>query len=130
MIPLYKGGDQADLNNYRPISILPCVSKILEKLVNKQLINHLNVNGIISGTQSGFRSGYGCITATTKVLNDITSALDNKQHCTAIFIDLAKAFDSVDHNTLIHRLSSIGVTDHSLVWFSNYLSHRVQRVKF
>ncbi|GAA6081682.1 uncharacterized protein LOC116721974 [Tachysurus ichikawai] len=130
VLPLYKGGDQADLNNYRPISILPWVSKILEILVNKQLINYLNVNGIISGAQSGFRSGYGCVTATTKVLNDITSALDNKQNCAAIVIDLAKAFDSVDHNTLIHRLSSIGVTDHSLVWFSNYLSHRVQRVRF
>lgn len=49
VLPLYNGGDQADLNNYRPISILPCVSQILEKLVNKQLINHLNVNSIIYG---------------------------------------------------------------------------------
>jgi len=64
------------------------------------------------------------------VLNDITSPLDIKQHCAPIFIDIAKAFDSMDHNPLIHRLGSIGVPDHSLVWFSNDLSHRVQRVRF
>lgn len=65
-----------------------------------------------------------------KVLNDITSALDAKQHCAAIVINLAKAFDAVDHSILLHRLSSIRVSNNSLSWFSHYLSHRVQRVKF
>ena len=130
VLPLFKGGEQTNPNSYRPISILPCVSKILEKLVNKQLTGYLNVAGILSDVQSGFRPGYGCTTATLKVLNDITSALDAKQHCAAVFIDLAKAFDSVNHTLLINRLSSIGVTTHSLAWFSHYLSHRVQRVRF
>lgn len=129
MRPLFKGGDQADPNCYRPISILPCLSKVLEKLVNKQLTNYLDVYNILSGVQSGFRSGYGCVTATLKVLNDITSALDAKQCCAAIFIDLAKAFDTVDHSILAVRLGSIGVSGHSLAWFSNYLTDRVQRVK-
>ena len=97
VLPLFKGGDQADPNSYRPISILPCVSKVFEKLVNKQLTGYLDLYGILSGLQSGFRTGHSCVTATLKVLNDMTSALDAKQHCAAIFIDLAKAFDTVDH---------------------------------
>ena len=98
--PLFKGGDQADPNCYRTISILPCLlSKVLEKLnSNNQLTGFLGVCSIFSGVQSGFRSGYGCVTATLKVLNDVTIALDSKQCCAAIFIDLAKAFDTVDNS--------------------------------
>jgi hypothetical protein len=99
--PLFKGGDQADPNCYRPISILPCLSKVLEKLVNNQLTGFLDVYNILSGMQSSFRSGYGRVTVTLKVLNDITIALDSKQCCTAIFFHLAKAFDTVDHSILV-----------------------------
>ena len=127
--PLFKGGDQADPNCYRPISLLPCLSKILEKLVNKQLSKYLKDHNILSGVQSGFRTGYGCITATLKIINDVVSALGTKQYCAAIFIDLAKAFDTVDHSILLDRLGSIGVSGHSLAWFSNYLTNRAQQVK-
>ena len=65
--------------------------------------------------QSGFHSGYGCVTATLKVLNDVTIALDSKQYCAAIFIDLAKAFDTVDHSILVGRLMSIGTLKESSV---------------
>ena len=75
--------------------------------------------------QFGFRSGYGCVTANLKVLNDVTIAHDSKQCCPAIFIDLAKAFDMVDHSILVGRLR-LSVSEGSLVWFSNYLSQRVQ----
>lgn len=97
--------------------------KVIEKIVNKQLTGYM---------ESGFRSGHSCVPSTLKVLNDITSALDAKQHCAcaAIFINLAKAFDAVDHSILLDRLSSIRVSNDSLSWFSHYLSHRVQRVKF
>ena len=88
--PLFKEGGQADRNCYRPISILPCLSKVLEKLVNNQLIGFLDVYSILSGMQSGFRSGYGCVTATLKVLNDVTISLDSKQYCVTIIIDLPK----------------------------------------
>ena len=79
--------------------------------------------------QSGFRSEYGCVTATLKVLNDVTIALHSKQCCAAIFIDLAKAFDTVDHSILVGRLRRIGVSEGSLAWFANYLSERVQCIK-
>ena len=98
---------------------------MLEKLVNNQLTGFLDVYSILSGMQSGFCSGYGCVTATLKVLNDVTIALDSKQFCAAIFIDLAKAFDTVDHSIL----RSIGVSEVSLAWFANYLSQRGQCIK-
>uniref|UniRef100_A0A3B3CX90 Reverse transcriptase domain-containing protein n=1 Tax=Oryzias melastigma TaxID=30732 RepID=A0A3B3CX90_ORYME len=127
--PLFKGGDRSDPNCYRPISILPCLAKVLERIVNNQLTHYLKSHNILSPVQSGFRSGYGCTTASLKVLNDITSALDSKLKCSAIFIDLAKAFDSVNHSCLIERLCDVGVSENSLLWFSNYLSERKQCVK-
>jgi hypothetical protein len=87
------------------------LSKVLEKLVNYQLTGFLDVYSIFSGMQSGFCSGYGCVTATLKVLNDVTIALDSKQCCAVIFIDLAKAFDTVDHSILVGRLRDIGVSE-------------------
>ena len=77
------------------ISFLPCLSKVLEKLVNNQLTGFLDVYSILSSIQSGFPSGYRCVTATLKVLNDVT-------------IDLAEAFDAVDHSILVGQLRSIG----------------------
>jgi hypothetical protein len=71
--------------------------------------------------QSGFCSGYGCVTAIPKVINDVTIALDSKQCCDAIFIALAKAFDTVDHSILVGRLRTINVSEGSLAWFANYL---------
>jgi hypothetical protein len=101
----------------------------LEKLDNNQLTGFLDVYGILYGMQSGFRSGCGCVTATLKVLNDVSIALDSKQCCAAIFIDLAKAFDTVDHSILVGRPWSIDISEGSLAWFANYLSQRVQCIK-
>ena len=77
----------------------------------------------------GFRAGHGCTSATLKVLNDIITAIDKRQYCAAIFIDLAKAFDSVNHHILICRLSSLSFSNDCLVWFTNYFADRVQCVK-
>ena len=100
---------------------------MLEKLVNNQLTRFLDVYSILSGMQSGFRSGDGCVTATLKVLNDVTISLESKQCCASIFIDLAKDFDTVDHSILVGRIRSIGVSEGSLAWFVNYL--RVRCIK-
>ncbi len=101
----------------------------MEKLINKQLIGFLNTNNILSKVQSGFRSSFSCTTAVVKVMNDIYNALETQQLCAAIFIDLAKAFDTVDHSILLSRLCSIGVSNSTLSWFSNYLFNRSQYVK-
>jgi hypothetical protein len=79
--------------------------------------------------QSGFRAGHGCTSATLKVLNEILNAIDKGQYCAAIFIDLAKAFDSVNHNILIGTLNSLGFSNDCFAWFTNYFSDRVQCVK-
>uniref|UniRef100_A0A8C7KL24 Reverse transcriptase domain-containing protein n=1 Tax=Oncorhynchus kisutch TaxID=8019 RepID=A0A8C7KL24_ONCKI len=80
--------------------------------------------------QSGFRAGHGCTTATLKVLNNIITAIGKRHYyCAAVFIDLAKAFDSVNHYILIGRLNSLGFSNDSLAWFTNYFSDRVQCVK-
>ncbi|CDR00733.1 unnamed protein product [Oncorhynchus mykiss] len=129
VIPLFKGGDTLDPNCYRPISILPCLSKVFESQVNKQITDHFESHHTFSAMQSGFRAGHGCTSATLKVLNDIITAIDKRHYCAAVFIDLAKAFDSVNHNILIGRLDSLGFSDYCLAWFTNYFSDRVQCVK-
>ncbi|CDQ71250.1 unnamed protein product [Oncorhynchus mykiss] len=126
VIPLFKGGDTLDPNCYRPISILPCLSKVFESQVNKQITDHLESHRTFSAVQS---AGHGCTSATLKVLNDIITAIDKRQYCAAVFIDLAKAFDSVNHHILIGRLSSLGFSDDCLAWFYNYFADRVQCVK-
>ena len=83
----------------------------------------------LSGMKSGFRSVYGCVTATLKVLNDVTIALDSKQCCAAILNDLTKGFDTAEHSILVGRQRSIGVSEGYLAWFANYLSRRVQCIK-
>uniref|UniRef100_A0A8C7GNP8 Reverse transcriptase domain-containing protein n=1 Tax=Oncorhynchus kisutch TaxID=8019 RepID=A0A8C7GNP8_ONCKI len=129
VIPLFKGGDTLDPNCYRPISILPCLSKVFESQVNKQITDHLESHRTFSAVQSGFRADHGCTSATLKVLNDIITAIDKRQYCAAVFIDLAKAFDSVNHHILIGRLSSLGFSNDCLAWFTNYFADRVQCVK-
>ena len=79
--------------------------------------------------QSGFRAGHCCTSATPKVLNDIITASVKRQYCAAVFIDLAKAFDSVNHHILIGRLNSLSFSNDCLAWFTNYFSDRVQCVK-
>ena len=76
--------------------------------------------------QYGFRAGHGCTSATLKVLNEITTAIDKRQYCAAVFIDLAKDLDSVNHSNLIGRLNSLGLSNDCLAWCTNYFSHRGQ----
>ncbi|CDQ97981.1 unnamed protein product [Oncorhynchus mykiss] len=124
VIPLFKGGDTPDPNCYRPISILPCLSKVSESLVNKQINDHLKSHRTV-----GVRAGHRCTSATLKVLNDIITAIDKRQYCAAVFKYLAKAFDSVNHCILIGKLNSFGFSNDCLVWFTNYFADRVQCVK-
>ncbi|CDR00088.1 unnamed protein product [Oncorhynchus mykiss] len=125
VIPLFKGGDTLDPNCYRPISILPCLSKVFKS----QVTDHLESHRTFSAVQSGFEAGHGCTSATLKVLNDIITAIDKRQYCAAVFIDLAKAFNTVNHHILIGRLSSLGFSNDCLAWFTNYFADRVQCAK-
>ena len=125
VLPLHKDGSSGDLNNCRPISKLPCLAKVLERLVNNQIGSFLSDHAILNVFQSGFRPGHSTVSAAARVLNDIASALDSKQDCAALFIDLTKAFD---HSRLLQRLHAIGFDVKSLNWFKNDLTGRCQAI--
>ncbi len=129
VLPLFKGGDHTQLNNDQPISKLSVLAKVLETFVNNQSKDFFSVNNILSDFQSGFRKQHSTTTADLKVLNDFIESVDNKKHCAALFIDLSKAFDTGDHTLLIQCLVSIGLSEHAIGWFNNYLSNRTRRIQ-
>ena len=117
--------DSSVLNNFRPISNLPFLSKILEKIVFKQLNNFLDANCAFDTFQSGFRSNHSTETALVKVVNDFRINADSKKLSVLALLDLSAAFDTVDHNILIDRLENwVGLTGPVLNWFRTYLTGR------
>ena len=130
--PLLKKADldSADLKSYRPISNLSVISKLLERIVAKQLIRYLKDNDLLPDLQSAYRSGHSTETTVLKVLADILQALDAGDFALLILLDLSAAFDSVDHPTLLERLHiSYDINDVVLLWFSSYLLDRQQHVR-
>ena len=130
VVPIFKSGDTSCLNNYRPISILPIVSKIIEKAVHKQLTAFLDNSKILHPNQSGFRAMHSTSTVLTKLVNQWSLNVENKQLTGVAFIDLRKAFDTVDHELLLSKLRSIGCAEGSVKWFESYLSNRRQITNF
>ena len=112
------------LNNYRPISILCCLSKVLERLIHKQLVQHLNCNNIITLDQSGFRPKHSTSTALIKVTDEWLIDLDDGKYTGAVFVDLQKAFDMVNIQCLLEKLKRVGIKETNLNWFHSYLSDR------
>lgn len=103
VLPLFKEGEPSVFNNYRPISILPCFSKVLEKLVYTRVIKHLNDN-ILYKHQYGFRKKHSTYMALLQLIDKISTALDKNMFAIGIFLDLSKAFDTVDHDILLSKL--------------------------
>lgn len=126
--PVPKKGDMTSISNFRPISLLNSLSKVLERLVFKYLYNHLNDNDLISSLQSGFIPGDSTINQLTFLYNTFCQALDAGKEVRAVFCDVSKAFDRVWHSGLLFKLQAAGVTGQVLAWFENYLSNRKQRV--
>ena len=127
--PLYKEGDPTNASNYRPIAILPCVSKILERIVHQQVYAYLNKWQILSKAQFGFRKAHSTTTCVLSLLNYIYSNIDNGKLVGVVFLDLKKAFDTVDHNVFLKKLNKYGLTEQSIAWFRNYLSEHYQVTK-
>ncbi|MEW8247643.1 MAG: reverse transcriptase family protein, partial [Candidatus Thiodiazotropha endolucinida] len=126
--PVYKKDDPSDCRNYRPISLLSTVGKVLEKIVHKHVFNFLNANNLISSLQSGFVPGDSTVNQLVDIYNTFCKALDDGLEVRAVFCDVSKAFDRVWHKGLLLKLRSVGITGKLLDWFSNYLSDRKQRV--
>ena len=130
VVPIHKTGDVSKFCNYRPISVLPVFSKILEKLMYSRLYAFLTKYDILNNSQFGFRRGLSTELALSIFLDKITHALDKGDHVIGLFVDFAKAFDTVDHGILLDKLSFYGIRGLSFTWFSNYLSNRKQRVTY
>lgn len=126
--PIYKSGDRASVNNYRPISILPSLSKVLEKLLNIRLVKYLESNNILSPSQFGFRANLSTSDAVHNLTNFIVENLDDKKKVVGIFLDLAKAFDTVSVPRLVDKLESTGIRGIQLNLFKDYLTDRTQCV--
>ena len=124
IIPVFKKGDKTSPDNYRPISLLTCASKILEKVVQKQIVCYLRTYCILSKEQSGFRVKHSTQSALIKVTDEWLRALDNGEYTGCLFVDLQKAFDMVDHQILLQKLESIGIIGTPLSWFRSYLTDR------
>ena len=130
VLPIFKKGKADDMDNYRPISILPVLSKILERAVHQQLYRYLQRYSILSPYQCGFRKSYSTEFAALSLADTIRRNIDQGRLTGAVFIDLRKAFDTVDHTLLLNKLSSVGILDGELDWFKNYLCNRKQIVEY
>ena len=122
------GLDNDILKNYRPVSNLTFISKIIEKVISGRLNKHLINNGLFDPLQSAYRDKHSTETALIKVQNDILSALDVGSSAILLMLDLS-AFDTIDHDILLSRLCNVyGITGNALDWFRSYLTDRIQRV--
>lgn len=129
--PLLKkpGLDQDNMKNYRPVSNLPFISKIVEKIVVSQLEEHMNQNSLHENLQSAYRRHHSTETALVRVCNDILSALDQGLMVVLVMLDLSAAFDTIDHSILLQRFKhTFGINGNALNWFKSYLTDRYQTV--
>ena len=121
----------ADLvfKNFRPVNNLSFLSKLTEKTVAHQTVNHMTTHNLIPVFQSAYRQGHSTETALIRVRNDILMNMNSQQVTLLVLLDLSAAFDTIDHAVLLHRLqSSLGFTGNALAWFRSYLSDRFQHV--
>ena len=124
--PIHKKESKEPADNYRPISLLPIVSKVLERCVFKAMSNH--INNLIRKLQHGFLKNRSCVTQLLSVLHTIGQHLDQNTQTDVVYLDFAKAFDTVDHQILLAKLRAYGVTGRLHSWFTDYLGGRMQRV--
>jgi hypothetical protein len=128
VLPIYKQGTKSEVSNYRPISILPFFSKFYERVLYDRLFSYIKQKNILYPLQHGFQPAHSTSMSLLDIQDKISAAIDNKQFSLGIFLDLAKAFDTVDHKILLAKLKHYGVRGTALNWFASYLTSRQQQV--
>ena len=126
--PIYKKGLKSDKANYRPVSLLSVLNKVLETLISERIVDYLMKNGLISKYQHGFVKGRFCLTELLEALEIWVDGLDNRISVDVVYFDIMKAFDTVPHRRLLTILGSFGISGNLVKWIEDYLSGRLQRV--
>ena len=123
---IYKAGDNSDISNYRPISVLPCSSKILERLMYDRFYKYLKENTIFYEKPFGFQGAYSTNDAFIQLVDTFFYSFEKEQFTLKVFINLSKAFDRVDHSILLKNFTAqlYGITGKNHAWFESYLSNR------
>ena len=129
VVPIFKGGDTGNTGNYRPISVLSTVSKLLERVMANRILSFLNSMNFFYLLQFGFRKNHSTKMAVAEFANYVYQQIEKKNMCVGIFIDLKKAFDTVNHEGLHRKLEHYGIRGVALDWCQNYLTGRKQYVQ-
>jgi hypothetical protein len=127
--PIFKKGNKSLPSNYRPVSLTSIVCKLLEKLITNEILKHLKINNLLNASQHGFTSGRSTVTNLIECLNIWTEAISHRIPIDVIYLDFAKAFDTVPHFTLIKVLESFGIQGDCLKWIASFLQGREQAVR-
>ena len=125
--PIFKTNDTTKLENYRPVSVLPVILKVFERIMQKQIATH--IEDYLSPYLCGYRKGYSTQTALISIIEKWKASLDKQGYSGAILMDLSKAFDSLNHDLLLAKLDAYGFEKKSLTMIRSYLSNRCQRIK-
>ena len=129
VVPIHKKGKKSDTNNYRPISLTSIVCKVFESVIKDNLMDFLLKNNLLSNAQHGFLPNKSCVTNLLTMLDNWTAAIQNGYSVDSIYLDFAKAFDSVPHKKLIYKLEKYGIKGKLLAWITDYLNNRRQAVR-
>ena len=130
VVPIFKKDDKMAFSNYRPVSVLPVFSKIIERLMYNRLFDYINENKLLYKYQFGFQKGKSTNMALILLVDKITEALERGEVVLGVFLDFSKAFDTVDHHILLEKLRLYGITGIENEWFRNYLCNRQQFVTY
>ncbi len=128
VMPLFKKGQPNLPSNYRPISLISCIGKVMERIIFKHIYNHLHTNNLIYKHQSGFIPGHSTVYQLIDIYHQICTAIDEKKSTCIVFCDISKAFDRVWHTGLYFKLRQYGINGRLLRWINDYLTNRCQRV--
>ena len=126
VIPIFKSGSSEDINNYRPISLLSIFDKIIEKLMHKRLYDFLQNHNILNKAQFGFQKNMSTSLAIIEITERIRKSMEEKKVGCGLFVDLSKAFDTINHKILITKMEHYGIRGVAINWFKSYLTNRKQ----